>query len=1488
MAVHRHIQYAPSPLPSTGSYDDIPESLRPAGPFWRPAHSRNASSISMAQSEYAVAEVPLLQLNTEDIPIDIEEVLHSAVSRRSPGIQTRQLGVIFKNLRVVGLGATAGHQNTFASLFDPRVWLAAVQQKIHPPLRDIISGFEGVIRPKEMLLVLGNPGSGCSTLLKTLTNQRKDYHTVKGEVFYDTFTPAEMEKRFRGDIIYCAEDDVHFPTLTVDQTLRFAAKTRAPHDRMEGMSRKEFIDGTTESIEQILGLVKAKDTVVGDASIRGVSGGEKKRVSIGEMLALRAVVGAWDNSTRGLDASTALEFVTALRTATNQAKLTTIVSIYQAGESLYKQFDKVCLLYEGRMAYFGPADVARQYFIDLGFDPAPRQTTADFLTAVTDPNARTIHTGFEHRAPRTAGEFADAFLNSSLGGSNKTDMKVYKADISTQSHAKHYEASVLAEHAKTQRDGSLYIISIPMQFRAVALRRFQIIRGDVSKLLLNISTYVLQAVITGTVFLKLKASTDEYFSRCSVLSTRTFSAVVYATMTSLAEIHALFGQRPIILKHFRSGMYHPFVEAAVYTVVDISILLITIFLFAVILYFLVGLQRTPEQFFVFAALMFIVTITVKILFRAIAAAVGGPLVAQTIAGLFLLASTLYSGFMIPSPYMVHALKWISIINPLRYGFEGMVTNEFRTIDGECASLVPQGPGYDGQISSANQVCAIVGSHPGLSTVNGLDYVQLTYEYSYSHLARNFILLGSFALVFFFFLLVFTEINTSTNFSSSTVLFKRGSRGRFPKNRAQSADEKDSYIGEVQEGHSLTGRDDSTIDRKVDMHGTFTWQNLQYSVPMGGGRTRRLLDDVSGYVAPGKLTALMGESGAGKTTLLNVLAQRQDSGVVIGRRLVDGQPLPADFRAQTGYCQQVDTHLAETTVREALLFSAFLRQPSSVSREEKETYVESVLSICGLTPHADAIVGTLGVEHRKRTTIAVELAARPKLLLFLDEPTSGLDSQSAWAIMSFLRTLADHGQAILCTIHQPSAELFQVFDRLLLLRKGGQTVYFGDIGPNARDVIGYFEKNGGHSCPPDENPAEYILDVIGAGATASSEIDWHEAWRRSSQARQVERDILLTLEGRHTTDHERGGGKPSAFATSWFFQTKLLLKRDITRHWRDSNYLLSKLVLNVVAAAFIGVSFYQAKNSIQGTLNKRFSVFVSMIVGAPLANQILVPFISTRKVYELRERPSRMYRWSALLTAQILGEIPWNIIGSCCYFSIWYWLIGFPTERAGYAALLMGLVYPLFYTTLAQAVAAVASTPEIAGVIFSFVFSILIMPNGVLQPVSKLGWWVWVYRVSPYTYLIEGAVGIAVANTRIDCASVEFVKMNPPQGSTCSQFLEGYMSFAGGTLTNPNATAACTYCPYDRTNDLLEASFDIVYSHHWRNLGLVCAYIVFNIFIIFAGTYVCRIHQGRPLSFLRLSSFKVSSVPLNFLLNRPKYSRKEMATSRRYSSILDGM
>jgi ATP-binding cassette, subfamily G (WHITE), member 2, SNQ2 len=146
---------------------------------------------------------------------------------------------------------------------------------------------------------------------------------------------------------------------------------------------------------------------------------------------------------------------------------------------------------------------------------------------------------------------------------------------------------------------------------------------------------------------------------------------------------------------------------------------------------------------------------------------------------------------------------------------------------------------------------------------------------------------------------------------------------------------------------------------------------------------------------------------------------------------------------------------------------------------------------------------------------------------------------------------------------------------------------------------------------------------------------------------------------------------------------------------------------------------------------------------PLANQLQVPFINMRNIYEIRERPSRMYSWTALLASQILIEIPWNFFGTTLYFFCFYWTVGLDSSRAGYTYLVLCVVYPIYYSTIGQAVAAMASNAEIAALLFSVLFSFVIMFNGVMQPFQLLGWWKWMYRFSPYTYLVEVCVPFCV-------------------------------------------------------------------------------------------------------------------------------------------------
>lgn len=410
------------------------------------------------------------------------------------------------------------------------------------------------------------------------------------------------------------------------------------------------------------------------------------------------------------------------------------------------------------------------------------------------------------------------------------------------------------------------------------------------------------------------------------------------------------------------------------------------------------------------------------------------------ASILILAIVIYAGFTLPINYMLGWSRWINYLNPVAYGFESLMVNEFWGRVFRCTAFTPSGPGYD-QLGGDNRVCQSAGTIPGTDFVSGGDYVALTYQYYHSHKWRNIGIIYGFMLFLLGTYLIASEYISSKKSKGEILVFRRGHEPLAIKQARQAkGDGENGGTMHLSDAISKEGQDQGISPVIQRQTAVFHWQDVCYDIKVKGGE-RRLLDHVDGWIKPGQLTALMGASGAGKTTLLDVLASRVTMGVVSGQMLIDGKLRDSSFQRKTGYVQQQDLHLETATVREALVFSAVLRQPAHVPKTEKLAYVEEVIKILDMEPYADAVIGILGeglnVEQRKRLTIGVEMAAKPELLFFLDEPTSGLDSQTSWSILDLLEKLTIYGQAILCTIHQPSAMLFSRFHRLLLLEMGGR-------------------------------------------------------------------------------------------------------------------------------------------------------------------------------------------------------------------------------------------------------------------------------------------------------------------------------------------------------------------------------------------------------------------------------------------------------------------
>lgn len=920
----------------------------------------------------------------------------------------------------------------------------------------------------------------------------------------------------------------------------------------------------------------------------------------------------------------------------------------------------------------------------------------------------------------------------------------------------------------------------------------------------------------------------------------------------MLKIFTLYAQRPIVEKHSRYALYHPSAEAVSSMLCDLPYKLGNGIFFNIIVYFMTGLRREAGSFFFFMLFSYFIVLSMSMIFRTIGSSSRTLFQALVPTAILILALVIFTGFVIPSDYMLSWCSWIRYIDPLAYGFEALIVNEFHGRRFPCKTHVPFGPLYEG-VTGEGRVCSAVGAAPGDDFVDGDVYAATLFNYHWGNRWRNLGIMIAFMMFFLVIHLITAEFVSEKRSKGEVLVYRRGHKpaaAKLAEKKRADPEAAMANIGPINtnERNAAYSKEGGMLQKQTSV---FQWHDVCYDVKIKS-ETRRILDHVDGWVKPGTLTALMGVSGAGKTTLLDCLADRTKVGVITGEMLVDGRQRDTSFQRKTGYVQQQDLHLKTSTVRDALKFSAILRQPADVPRAEKLAYVEEVIRLLDMEEYADAVVGVpgegLNVEQRKRLTIGVELAAKPPLLLFVDEPTSGLDSQTSWAILDLLEKLTKAGQAILCTIHQPSAMLFQRFDRLLFLAKGGKTVYFGDIGDNSSTMTQYFERNGGHPCPEEANPAEWMLEVIGAAPGSSTDVDWFQAWRDSPEYQSVQTEIE-TIKQRKKSDAGAPGdddGSYREFAAPFFVQLRENLYRVFQQYWRDPTYIYSKTALCALVALFIGFVFFDAPNSIQGMQNQMFAIFNILTVFGQLVQQSMPQFIIQRDLYEARERPSKVYSWKIFMLAQIIVEIPWNSLMAVIMFFCWYYPVGLwhnaePTDAVAERGALMFLfllTFMIFSGTFSTFVVAGFETAEAGAQIANVLFMLCLMFCGVLAtPESMPDFWIFMYRISPFTYLVSGMLSTAVANTDIVCADNEYLKMQPPNGQSCGEYLNPYIfgyefggeqvAPTGGYLMDSNATSDCMLCPMQSTNMYL-AGVSSYYEDRYRNFGLMWVYCIFNI------------------------------------------------------------
>ncbi|KIW01615.1 uncharacterized protein PV09_07086 [Verruconis gallopava] len=1411
---------------------ELSKSSAQAGRISRVQSKRSHSKLKDEEKDVVVSSS---DSEETDEPFDLEATLRgNKGEEEASGIKTKRIGVIWDGLTVSGLGGVKNYVKTFPwafvsffNVYETAKNLLGLGRK--GQVFNILKDFRGVLKPGEMCLVLGRPGSGCTTFLKVISNQRYGYTNISGEVLYGQFDAATFSKRYRGEAVYNGEDDIHHPTLTVGQTLEFALDTKIPGKRPAGLSRADFKERVINLMLNMFNIAHTRNTIVGNPFVRGISGGERKRVSIAEMMVTGATVCSWDNTTRGLDASTAVDWARSLRVLTDIYGLTTFVSLYQASENIYTQFDKVMVIDQGRCVYFGPAKEARAYFEGLGFLEKPRQTTPDYLTGCTDPYEREYKQGRSaENVPSTPDALAKAYTESAIYKNQDREMAAYRQQIKEERQVYEDFQQAVKDSKRHTSHKNVYTIPFYLQTWALMKRQFLLKWQDKFALTVSWITAIVVAIIVGTVWLDQPKTSAGAFTRGGVL----FISLLFNAFQAFGELPAVMMGRSIVNKHRAYAFHRPSALWIGQIMVDMLFAAVQILVFSIMVYFMCNLVRDAGAFFTFYLMIVVTYLCMTLFFRTVGCLCPDFDVAIRLAATIITLFVLTSGYLIQWNSEQVWLRWIFYINALGLGFSSLMMNEFSRLNLTCegANLIPNGPGY-GDIK--HQSCTLTGSKPGQPIVSGADYIRQGFAYQPGDLWRNFGIIVSLVVAFLI-ANVFLGEYVKWGAGGKTVTFYAKENKETKKLNAALAKRKEN-----RNRKDDTGGSQLNIESKAIL----TWEGLNYDVPVPSGQLR-LLKDIFGYVKPGQLTALMGASGAGKTTLLDVLAARKNIGVISGQILVDGVQPGKAFQRGTSYAEQLDVHEDAATVREALRFSADLRQPYHVSREEKYAYVEEVISLLEMEDIADAIIGSpdsgLAVEQRKRVTIGVELAAKPELLLFLDEPTSGLDSQSAFNIVRFLRKLAAAGQAILCTIHQPNSALFENFDRLLLLQRGGQCVYFGDIGKDAQTLLSYFSKHGAH-CPPDANPAEWMLDAIGAGIAprinpdGNPNKDWADTWRESEELASIKQDIIRMKQERSQEVSAALLGEQHEYATPLWHQIKIVCTRQSLSFWRTPNYGFTRLFNHVIIALLTGLCYLQLDDSKTSLQYRVFIIFQVTVLPALILAQVEPKYAMARMI-SYREQAAKAYRTFPFALSMVVAEMPYSILCAVAFFLPIYYIPGLQSapSRAGYQ-FFMVLITEFFSVTLGQMIAALTPTPFIAALTNPFVIIVFALFCGVTVPRPQIPkfWRAWLYELDPFTRLIGGMVVTELHGEIVRCRSSEFNTFTAPEGQTCGQYMSDFFAAGGSGYILNNDTSNCQYCAYS-VGDQFYAPLGYSFDTRWRELGILAAFIGSNLIILFLG------------------------------------------------------
>lgn len=1215
----------------------------------------------------------------------------------------------------------------------------------------ILQNVSGIIKPQRMTLLLGPPSSGKTTLLLALAGRLGKDLKSSGGVTYNGHDMAEFVPQRTS--AYISQNDLHIGELTVKETLAFSARCQGVGsncDMLAELSRREkeenikpdpdidiyqkasALEGQESSVVadyilKILGLEVCANTMVGDEMVRGISGGERKRVTIGEMLVGPVKALFMDEISTGLDSSTTFQIVNSLRQSIHILKGTAVVSLLQPAPETYNLFDDIILLSDGQIVYQGPRESVLEFFEFMGFKCPERKGVADFLQEVTSRKDQEQYWARLHEPHRfvTVKEFAEAFQAFHIGQRLGDELAI------PFDRSKSHRAALTAKK---------YGVNKKELFRACVSREFLLMKRNSFAYIFKLALLIILASITTTIFLRVELHKDTVLDGGTYMGAL-FFAVIVAMFNGISELNMAIMKLPVFYKQRDLLFYPSWAYSIPAWILKIPISLAESFIWVIITYYVIGFDPYVERFFKQYLLLVCINQMASGLFRSMAAVGRSVIVASTYGTFTLLVILVLGGFVLSREAIPKWCLWGYWVSPLMYGQNAIAVNEFL---GKSWSHVPR--------NSTESLGILVLKSHGIFPEAHWYWIGVAALVGYTFL---FNIIITFALQY---LDPFGK--PQAVLSKESIADRNGNtNGEFIELLSRGNRSSESSIEVATSLSERGGRTDvANGKRKRGMVLPFqplslAFHEIRYAIDMPqemkaqGVKEDRLelLKGVSGAFRPGVLTALMGVSGAGKTTLMDVLAGRKTGGYVEGSIMISGfQKRQDTFARISGYCEQTDIHSPHVTVYESLAFSAWLRLLPEVDSTTRKMFIEEVMELVELTSLRGALVGLPGVtglstEQRKRLTIAVELVANPSII-FMDEPTSGLDARAAAIVMRTVRNTVDTGRTVVCTIHQPSIDIFDAFDELLLLKLGGEPIYSGPLGLHSTHLIEYFEGiNGVPKIKDGYNPATWMLEITTAAQEEALGVSFTDVYKKSELykgTKEMIKELSIPPSGSKDLYF------PTRYSQPFHTQCMACLWKQHWSYWRNPSYSAVRLLFTTFIALLFGMIFWDlgSKRSKPQDLFNAMGSMYSAVLFLGVQNAASVqPIVDVERTVFYRERAAGMYSALPYAFGQMMIEVPYIFIQTVIYGVIVYAMMGFDWIVSKFFWFLFFMFFTLLYFTF-YGMMTMALTPNhnIAAITSSSFYAIWNLFSGFVIPPSRIPiWWKWYYWICPVAWTLYG-------------------------------------------------------------------------------------------------------------------------------------------------------